>query len=59
MKTRTRPMTRIFALPALIAALSLMGLIGALFLDGRWDPAAAGLLGLAAAAAPLAALLRR
>jgi hypothetical protein len=46
------PLVRIFGVPALIAGLSLFGLVAALVGDGLWD--AAGWLGLLA---PFAALI--
>ena len=37
MKTGPFSLTAIFAIPAVVAALSLIGLVGALLGDGVWD----------------------
>lgn len=52
MSRKDRSLTAIFAAPALLAALSLTGLIGALLADGAWDGLFAALL-----AGPVAAIL--
>lgn len=54
---RREGLTRIFAVPGAIAALSLFGLVAALIGDGPWD--AAGWLGLTAPLAALAWAMRR
>jgi len=48
--TRKATLARTFAMPLLLAALSLTGLIGALLADGAWDWIGAGLLGSVVAA---------
>ena len=52
MSRKDQSLTAIFAAPALLAALSLTGLIGALLADGAWDVIGAALL-----TAPVAAIL--
>lgn len=52
MSRKDRPLGAIFAVPALLAALSLVGLVGALLADGAWDRIGACLL-----ATPVAAVL--
>lgn len=49
----------IFATPLVLAALSLIGLIGALLADGLWDGLGAGLLGTSVATIVWARLRRR
>ncbi|MEH6664642.1 MAG: hypothetical protein V7678_07305 [Brevundimonas sp.] len=52
MSRKDRSLAAVFAVPALLAALSLTGLVGALLADGVWDRLGAALL-----AAPVAAVL--
>ncbi|MDY6923038.1 MAG: hypothetical protein SWI22_03635 [Pseudomonadota bacterium] len=49
----------IFGAPLALAALSLIGLIGALLADGLWDGLGAGLLGVSVLAIAWARLRRR
>lgn len=44
MKTHRRSLAEIFALPVVIAALALVGLVGALLDNGLWDGLGAALL---------------
>ena len=50
MRTRRRSLAEIFGLPLAIAALAVIGLIGALLDDGLWDGLGASMLAVSVAA---------
>jgi lipopolysaccharide export LptBFGC system permease protein LptF len=51
MRTRRLGLGTVFAVPAVLFVLSLIGLVGALLADGAWDGIGAALLALAVATA--------
>ena len=59
MSRRNRGLSAIFGAPAVLAVLSLIGLIGALLADGAWDWIGAGLLATTVLAIPWARFGRR
>ena len=56
MRTRRLGLGAVFAVPAVLFVLSLIGLVGALLADGAWDGIGAALLAMAVAAAVWARL---
>lgn len=59
MRRGNLPTIAIFGAPLALAALSLIGLIGALLGDGLWDGLGAGLLGVTVVTIVRARFLRR
>ena len=59
MKRENLPTRAIFGAPLALAALSLIGLVGALLADGLWDGLGAGLLATCLVAAGWARMRRR
>ena len=59
MKTHSRRLGSIFAIPFILALLSLAGLVVALLGDGVWDGLGAGLLGVCLVMVLLARIRRR